>query len=133
MEPKEETLATIPEEEEDGDTVIPDVENNPKPTTKDNSSESSDASDSDSDSDSESEDEAKQSMELQTLQYRLSNEPSNYDTHVQVTLIHIFIEWFCGYPFACSSWVAIKMVFIFIFSVYKGFEKNGWDREVETS
>ncbi|KAH9750297.1 EMBRYO DEFECTIVE 140 [Citrus sinensis] len=84
MEPKEETLATIPEEEEDGDTVIPDVENNPKPTTKDNSSDSSDASDSDSDSDSESEDEAKQSMELQTLQYQLSNEPSNYDTHVQV-------------------------------------------------
>ncbi|KAK9213759.1 hypothetical protein WN944_005744 [Citrus x changshan-huyou] len=83
MEPKEETLATIPEEEEDGDTVIPDVENNPKPTTKDNSSDSSDASDSDSDSDSESEDEAKQSMELQTLQYQLSNEPSNYDTHVQ--------------------------------------------------
>ncbi|KAK9217151.1 hypothetical protein WN943_005776 [Citrus x changshan-huyou] len=83
MEPKEETLATIPEEEEDGDTVIPGVENNPKPTTKDNSSDSSDASDSDSDSDSDSEDEAKQSMELQTLQYQLSNEPSNYDTHVQ--------------------------------------------------
>ncbi|KAL9448708.1 hypothetical protein AB3S75_016078 [Citrus x aurantiifolia] len=39
--------------------------------------------DSDSDSDSDSEDEAKQNMELQTLEYQLSNEPSNYDTYVQ--------------------------------------------------
>ncbi|KAK9217158.1 hypothetical protein WN943_005783 [Citrus x changshan-huyou] len=38
---------------------------------------------SDSDSDSDSEDEAKQNMELQTLEFQLSNEPSNYDNHVQ--------------------------------------------------
>ena len=69
---------------------MPDVKNSPKPTTKANSSDSSDASDSDSDSDSE--DEAKQNMELQTLEYQLSNEPSNYYTYVQVTSIHIFIE-----------------------------------------
>ncbi|KAH9750249.1 EMBRYO DEFECTIVE 140 [Citrus sinensis] len=77
----EDVTQTIPEEE-DGDTAMPDVKNNPKPTTKANSSDSSDASDSDSDSDSE--DEAKQNMELQTLEYQLSNEPSNYDTYVQV-------------------------------------------------
>lgn len=88
MEP-EETLATIPEEEEDDDdAAMPDVKNNPKTTTKDNSSDSNDASDSDFDS----EDEAKQNVELQTLEYQLSNEPSNYDTHVQVTSVHIFIE-----------------------------------------
>ncbi|KAK9217155.1 hypothetical protein WN943_005780 [Citrus x changshan-huyou] len=65
-------------------------QNNPKPTTKANSSDSSDASDSDSDSDSE--DEAKQNMELQTLEYQLSNEPSNYDTYVQETGQFTFYE-----------------------------------------
>ena len=55
---------------------MPGVKNNPKPTTKANSSDSTDASDSDSDTDSK--DKAKQNMELQTLEYQLSNEPSNY-------------------------------------------------------
>ena len=65
MEPEEETLTTILEEEEydNEDTAMPNVKQNPKTKTKDNSSDSSDASDSDSDSDSE--DEAKQNMELQ--------------------------------------------------------------------
>ncbi|KDO37158.1 hypothetical protein CISIN_1g041799mg, partial [Citrus sinensis] len=47
---------------------MPNVKHNPKTKTKDNSLDPSDASDSDSDSNSEDE---------------LSNEPSNYDTHVQ--------------------------------------------------
>ena len=67
MEPEEEMLATIPEEEEGDDegTAMPDVKNNCKIKAKGSSSDSSDASDTDSDSDSEVE--AKQNMALQTL------------------------------------------------------------------
>ncbi|KAL5789204.1 hypothetical protein ACOSQ2_004092 [Xanthoceras sorbifolium] len=70
------TLAKNPEEEDD--TAMADAHENPK-TTEDNSSDSDDSSDSESDS----EDEAQQKYVLQNLELELSNNPSNYDTHVQ--------------------------------------------------
>ncbi|KAK0590803.1 hypothetical protein LWI29_031902 [Acer saccharum] len=74
---EDQTLAKNPDGEEE-DTAMADALENPK-TTADDSSGSDDSSDSESDS----EDEAQQKLELQNLELELSNNPSNYDTHVQ--------------------------------------------------
>lgn len=55
--------------------------NTQNPTSPSSSSSSSSGSDSD---DSDSDSEAQQNLQLQTLESELSNNPSNYDAHVQV-------------------------------------------------
>lgn len=48
--------------------------------------------DSQSDSDSDSEDDAQQNTQIQALETELLNNPSNYDTHVQVISLPILIH-----------------------------------------
>lgn len=73
------------EGEEDEDTTMADVAlEDAKPAKDDASSDSGDSSDSDS------EDEALLKLELQNLEMDLSNNPSNYDTHVQVNYFLTF-------------------------------------------
>lgn len=74
---QEQTLGKSPSEEED--TAMEDAHGNTK-SPKDDSSDPDDSDDSDSDS----EDEAQLKSDLQNLEFQLSNDPSNYDIHVQV-------------------------------------------------
>jgi len=59
----------------------------------DKSAKDSDSdSQSDSDSDSDSEDDAHQNTQIQALKTELLNNPSNYDTHVQVISLPLLIH-----------------------------------------
>lgn len=78
--------ARRPAGDEDEDHVIPDSAN---PTTLRDSK-----SDSDTSSDSDSDDDGQLNLEVQTLEAALSENPSDYDSHVNVLLLFTpFIFW----------------------------------------
>ena len=79
-----ETLVTAPstsleEDSNANDVLMPDAKN---------ATEGSDSdSDSESESDSDSEDESQAKAQIEALETQLYNNPSDYDTHVQVSIL----------------------------------------------